>query len=128
MEKRLEAPDMSLDAPIGRDDPAGGSRIDLLPSESETRPDVRVESAEFHGLLREKLEQFASQLEGRDETLFRERWMTDAPRTLQDLGDRFGISRERARQLEKRLLDRLRGYLEAELGTAVDIGAARSEE
>jgi RNA polymerase sigma-32 factor len=124
MERRLEGPDMSLDAPIGRDEQAGSTRLDMLPSQSETRPDVRVESAEFHGLLREKLEQFAGRLEGRDQTLFRERWLTDTPRTLQEIGDRFGISRERARQLEKRLLDKLRGYLEAELGTAVDIGAA----
>jgi hypothetical protein len=41
---------------------------------------------------------------------------------LQALGDRFGISRERARQLEKRMLTRLRAYLEKELGSAVDIG------
>jgi len=128
MEKRLEGPDMSLDAPIGRDDQAGSTRLDMLPSQSETRPDVRVESAEFHSLLREKLEEFAGGLAGRDQTLFRERWLTDAPRTLQEIGDQFGISRERARQLEKRLLDKLRGYLETELGTAVDIGAAGGEE
>ncbi|MBP9088842.1 MAG: RNA polymerase subunit sigma-70, partial [Kofleriaceae bacterium] len=37
--------------------------------------------------------------------------------------DKYGVSRERARQLEKRMLDRLRNFLESELGSAVDIGA-----
>ncbi len=96
--------------------------------EADTRPDVRVESEEFRALLRGKLEEFARGLKDREALLFRERWLTDAPLTLQELGDRFGISRERARQIEKRLLDRLRTYLEAELGTAVDIGAMGAEE
>jgi RNA polymerase sigma-32 factor len=127
MEKRLEGADMSLDVPISRDDAGGATRLDVMPSDSETRPDVRVESEEFRGLLRQKLEQFATGLKDREEHLFRERWLTDSPKTLQEIGDRFGISRERARQIEKRLLDRLRGYLEQELGTAVDIAAGMEE-
>jgi RNA polymerase sigma-32 factor len=127
MERRLEGADMSLDAPLGRDDPGGATRLDVLPS-TGTRPDALVESEELRALLKEKLETFASGLEGRDQTLFRERWLTDSPRTLQELGDQFGISRERARQLEKRMLDKLRGYLERELGSAVDIGSLGAEE
>jgi RNA polymerase sigma-32 factor len=128
MERRLEGSDVSLDAPLGRDDATGATRLDVLPSEAASRPDVRVESEQFRALLRAKLEDFAVGLEGREEVLFRERWLTDTPRTLQEIGDRFGISRERARQLEKRMLDRLRHHLEAELGTAVDIGALGTEE
>jgi RNA polymerase sigma-32 factor len=59
--------------------------------------------------------------------LFRDRWLTEDPKTLQEIGDSFGISRERARQLEKRMLDRLRDYLQAEFGAAVDIGALVDE-
>jgi RNA polymerase sigma-32 factor len=47
--------------------------------------------------------------------------MADTPLTLQDVGERFGISRERARQLEARLLGRLKVYLKKELGDAVQI-------
>jgi RNA polymerase sigma-32 factor len=122
MEKRLAAPDASLDAPLGGDDEAPRTRMDLLESNTP-RPDVRVEQNEFQTLLREKLETFAKTVEGREETIFRERWLTDEPLTLQEIGDRYGISRERARQIEKRLMTRLRGYLEKELGSAVDIGA-----
>jgi RNA polymerase sigma-32 factor len=127
MERRLDASDMSLDVPVSRDDEGGRTRLDAMSGSADMRPDVRVEGEEFRALLREKLEQFAAGLEGREANLFRERWLTDSPQTLQEIGDRFGISRERARQIEKRLLDRLRVFLEAELGTAVDIGAQEQE-
>jgi RNA polymerase sigma-32 factor len=124
MERRLAAPEASLDAPLGSggDDEGTRTRLDYLPSE-DIRPDRAVAQSEFAELLRSKLEAFARTLEGREQTIFRERWLTEDPLTLQELGDRYQVSRERARQLEKRMLDRLKKYLEAELGTSVDIGA-----
>ncbi len=128
MERRLAAPDASLDAPVGRgDDDGARTRIDFIENRSAERPDVEVEHSQFHALLKEKLEVFGSTLEGREETIFRERWLTDEPLTLQQIGDRYGVSRERARQIEKRLMGRLRKYLEQELGSAVDIGALVNE-
>jgi RNA polymerase sigma-32 factor len=123
MERRLAAPEASLDAPIGSsgDDDGTRTRLDYLPSD-DVRPDRAVAQSEFSELLRGKLEQFAKTLEGREQTIFRERWLTDEPLTLQEIGDRYQVSRERARQLEKRMLDRLKKYLESELGTSVDIG------
>ncbi|MDB4963126.1 MAG: putative polymerase, sigma 70 family subunit [Myxococcales bacterium] len=122
MERRLSAPEASLDAPIGGGEDEGTrTRMDYLPSED--RPDHNVAQSEFSQLLKGKLEAFAQTLEGREQTIFRERWLTEEPLTLQEIGDRYQVSRERARQLEKRMLDRLKKYLEAELGTAVDIGA-----
>ena len=47
--------------------------------------------------------------------------MSDSPFTLKQIGDHYGVSRERARQLEKRLLGRLREFLKAEMGDAVEI-------
>src|SRR5262245_12381762 len=120
MDKRLSSPESSLDAPVSSDDDGSRTRLDYIPSDDE-RPDVAVEQSEFAALLRDKLETFANTLEGREQTIFRERWLTDAPKTLQEIGDEYGVSRERARQLEKRLLGRLRKYLEAELGQTVDI-------
>ncbi|HEX4419570.1 MAG TPA: RNA polymerase factor sigma-32 [Kofleriaceae bacterium] len=124
MERRLAAPEASLDAPLGSggDDEGARTRLDYLPSEDD-RPDRAVAQSEFSELLRGKLEAFAQTLEGREQTIFRERWLTEDPLTLQEIGDRYQVSRERARQLEKRMLDRLKKYLEAELGTSVDIGA-----
>ena len=122
MERRLAAPEASLDAPLGGGDDDGvRTRMDYLPSD-EDRPDRAVAQSEFSQLLRGKLEAFSRTLEGREQTIFRERWLTEEPLTLQEIGDRYKVSRERARQLEKRMLDRLKKYLEAELGSAVDIG------
>jgi RNA polymerase sigma-32 factor len=128
MERRLAAPEASLDAPLGsgNDDEGTRTRLDYLPSE-DVRPDRAVAQSEFSELLRGKLETFAQTLEGREQTIFRERWLTEEPLTLQEIGDRYQVSRERARQLEKRMLDRLKKYLEAELGTSVDIGALSRE-
>jgi RNA polymerase sigma-32 factor len=125
MERRLAAPEASLDAPMGGagDDDGTRTRLDYLPGEDGLRPDRAVAQSEFSALLRGKLEAFASTLEGREQTIFRERWLTDEPLTLQEIGDRYNVSRERARQLEKRMLDRLKKYLESEMGTAVDIEA-----
>jgi len=128
MERRLAAPEASLDAPVGsgNDDEGSRTRLDYLPSD-DVRPDRAVAQSEFSELLRGKLETFAGTLEGREQTIFRERWLTEEPLTLQEIGDRYQISRERARQLEKRMLDRLKKYLESELGTSVDIGALSRE-
>ncbi|MBL8626325.1 MAG: RNA polymerase factor sigma-32 [Myxococcales bacterium] len=126
MDRRLAAPEASLDAPMPGDDDGSRSRLDFLPSE-DARPDQAVAQGEFAALLRGKLETFAATLEGREQTIFRERWLTESPLTLQELGERYGVSRERARQLEKRMLGRLRKYLEAEFGTAVDIDALSRE-
>jgi RNA polymerase sigma-32 factor len=71
--------------------------------------------------LHEVLLSFGERLKGRDRQLFDERLMTGEPRTLQELGDSFGISRERTRQLEMRLMARLKIYLSAQLGDAVEL-------
>ncbi len=127
MERRLAAPEASLDAPVGSgDDDGQRTRLDYLPSE-DVRPDRAVANNEFAQMLKKNLEAFAQTLEGREQTIFRERWLSEDPLTLQELGDRYNVSRERARQLEKRVLDRLKKYLEAEMGTAIDIESMTGE-
>jgi RNA polymerase sigma-32 factor len=123
MQLRLAASDASLDAPIGSGDDESGKRthLDMLESANSSRPDVTAESDEFRALLRQKLETFEATLKGREQTLFHDRLMADQPLTLQEVGERYGISRERARQIEARLLSRLKQYLKKELGDAVQV-------
>lgn len=121
MERRMAAPDLSLDAPVSTEDGDGSrTRLDLIEDEVAD-PEDRVDAAEFKDLLQSKLRRFGADLEGREREIFVDRVMSDEPVTLQELGDRWGVSRERARQIEKRLLLRLREYLQAELGDAVQI-------
>ena len=69
--------------------------------------------------LREALHRFRSMLEPRDQEILRERILSESPDTLEQIGSRYRISRERARQLEERLRVKLSAYLDREiLGTA----------
>ena len=76
----------------------------MMPSAAEG-PEALMADSELQGLLKEKLAEFRKTLEGKDKDLaiFDQRLVADDPLTLQELGDRFGISRERVRQLEQRL-------------------------
>ena len=120
MQKRLAAPDQSLDAPLNDSDDSTRSRLDFV-EDRGAGPEDSVGSAQFMDLLKDKLRRFGSTLSGRELEIFQERLVNDEPITLQELGDRWGVSRERARQLEKRMVLRLRAFLEEELGDAVDV-------
>ena len=118
MDRRLSRADASLDAPVGEGDDKSTTRLDLLPATAES-PDTLTEDAEMQQILREKLEQFRTTLSGKDVSIFDKRMVADEPLTLQELGDEFGVSRERVRQLEARLTGKLRAYLQQELGDGV---------
>ncbi|MEM6993813.1 MAG: RNA polymerase factor sigma-32 [Myxococcota bacterium] len=120
MERRMSSPDMSLDAPLSDDGDGGRTRLDLI-EDDYADPEGTAETKEFKTLLQDKLLAFGADLTGREEEIFRDRLLSDEPVTLQELGDRWGVSRERARQIEKRLVLRLRAYLQGELGEAVQI-------
>lgn len=121
MDRRLSGPDVSLNAPLtGEDGDSGRTRLDII-EDSTDDPEVEVETAEFKDLLQEKLKRFGATLTGRELEIFRDRIVADDPVTLQELGDRWSVSRERARQLEKRMVLRLREFLQSELGDAVQI-------
>ncbi|MCA9658451.1 MAG: RNA polymerase factor sigma-32 [Myxococcales bacterium] len=121
MERRMGAPDQSLNAPLSTDDgDSGRTRMDLL-EDDQADPAADVEQSEFKEILGEKLRAFGATLKGRELEIFTDRLIADDPATLQTLGTRWGVSRERARQLEKRMVLRLRKYLQDELGDAVEI-------
>ena len=65
--------------------------------------------------LRELIGQFSQDLDERDALILSERVLADEQKTLQELGDHFGLTRERVRQLEKKLVDRLREYMKENL-------------
>jgi RNA polymerase sigma-32 factor len=115
MDRRLAAGDMSLDTPVRSGEEGAPSRVELLPAGGE-RVDDTVADAEISDMVKEKLHEFGEQLEGKDARIFHARMLAEEPLTLQVLGDEFGVSRERVRQLEKRLQHRLRDFLAAELG------------
>ncbi len=121
MDRRLARGDASLDAPVSEADGRGTTRMDLLPA-SSVSPEAIAEGTEIQRIVRQKLEEFRENLQGKDVEIFDKRMVTDEPMTLQQLGDQFGVSRERVRQLEARLYGRLREFLRETLGDAAEAG------
>jgi len=119
MERRLTASEMSLDAPVHSDEQADQTRGSLLPAPSAGRPDLQIEALEFDGLLKQKLESFRQTLRDRDLEIFEARLLNEEPETLLQLAARFGVTRERVRQIECRLKAKLRQYLQAALGESL---------
>ena len=121
MDRRLARGDASLDAAVSETDGKPTTRMDLLPA-SGAGPDAIAEGSELQELVRQHLDEFRKTLGGKDVAIFDKRMVCDEPMTLQELGDEFGVSRERVRQLEARLTGRLREYLRSKLGDAVEVG------
>jgi RNA polymerase sigma-32 factor len=118
MDRRLASSDASLDTPIGDADGRQTSRMDLLPA-TAAGPDQLTENYQLQELLRGHLDDFKTTLTGKDLQIFEQRLVADEPVTLQELGEQFGVSRERVRQLEARLAGKLRTFLSERLGDAV---------
>ncbi|MET0385267.1 MAG: RNA polymerase factor sigma-32 [Polyangiales bacterium] len=115
MDRRLAAGDMSLDAPINAAEGSTQTRVDFLPARLEAADSVLAD-AELGAMVRDQLIAFGDTLKGKEAQIFHQRMLTEDPRTLQELGDEFGVSRERVRQLEKRLQMKLKQFLSEKLG------------
>ena len=111
MQMRLSAPDYSLDAPIKRDGGESISRGAMIASDSESAEDL-LSSREEMSLFTEHLDEFKITLKGRDLEIFNNRIMAEKPLTLQEIGDRYGVSRERARQLEAKIIKNLKQFVQ----------------
>jgi len=123
MDRRLARADASLDATVNEADGRSTTRLELMPSSNAT-PDQIAEGTEFSQLLHAQLNEFRKTLSGKDIQIFDKRVVADEPLTLQELGDEFGVSRERVRQLEARLMGKLREHLRENFGDAVGVGGA----
>ena len=115
MEQRMSGRDVSLDTPVDEDGPP---RMDLVPGGDQAADD-QVSDAQVAKLLVDKVADSMSRLDARERYIIERRVLDDSPVTFKDLGEHFGVSRERARQLELRAKDKLRGLLEKSLG-AID--------
>ena len=118
MDMRLAAGDASLDAPVGTAEGRSVARVELLPSD-DVRVDDTLAEAEVGDRFTRKIHEFGKSLEGKERKIFDDRLVAEDPKTLQALGDGFGVSRERVRQIEKRLLKKLKSFLHDELGDTV---------
>lgn len=119
MDLRLSGGDSSLDAPVGDSD-GTTSRLDLLRSGADG-PEVQVSDGQVLSMLKEQLATFRDTLSGKDLIIFDRRMLAEEPVTLQELGEEFGVSRERVRQLESRISGKLRTFLQECLGDSIQV-------
>jgi len=113
--------DLSLSSPLA--DGSDTTFSDVLPSLAPPVDEVLAEE-QFQTALRDRMEAFGVSLEPRDRDIFRARLLGDPPATLQEIGDRHGISREAVRQREQRLVERLKDYLREALADFREIEVA----
>ncbi len=105
VEARIKAREWSLNEVVGDDKDV--TAMDLLPDHAPGSEDLLIER-ESAAQLTTATDQALKKLDPRERFIVTKRYMEDSPWTLQKLGEHFGTSRERVRQLEKRALNKLR--------------------
>lgn len=112
MDQRLNGWEISLNAPIkeGSDNERSG----FVASEAVSA-ETQLAKKEMGAILHEKLASFKKSLNQRELDILENRVFSDTPITLQEIGKRYGISRERVRQIEQNMIKRMRSYFEREI-------------
>jgi RNA polymerase sigma-32 factor len=112
---------VSVDAPVG--DGSDSTLLDFLPDATQTADAVATE--EYHDLVRRAVSEFKKTLAGKDLVIYERRlealMRDEDPDTLQEIGDEYGITRERVRQIEARLRKRLGAFLRERIPDVKDI-------
>ncbi len=112
MDQRLDGWDLSLDAPYK--DESDTERIEFITPDSESIED-QVAKKQIESLLHNKVSEFRKEMTPREMEIFDLRIFSDSPVTLQEIGDRYGISRERVRQVEKNIIKKIRAFFKKEI-------------
>jgi RNA polymerase sigma-32 factor len=118
MEQRLASRDLSVDVPIGDDGEA--TLLHFLPDDKQS-PEEQFADTQFRDMLRAKMAAFAKNLKDKELVIYQERLLNEEPLTLREIGEKYGISRERVRQIEERLKKKLKTYLSKELKDVRDL-------
>ncbi|MDP1603065.1 MAG: RNA polymerase sigma factor RpoH [Legionella sp.] len=112
MEQRLNAMDTSFDAPVGEDDDESYKAPASYLYDPKNDPAYLIERERRGEQGREELHFALERLDERSQDILQQRWLTDDKATLHDLADKYGVSAERVRQLEKNAMKKLRQFME----------------
>lgn len=113
MEQRMEGSDLSFEAPLPGESET--SLVSVLPAEQLSAEEAVAEK-ERERMVRESFAAFTLELNDKELLIFQERLLAEDKATLQDLSDKIGVSKERIRQIENRIKDKLRTFLTKRLG------------
>tara|TARA_B100001971_G_C18253176_1_gene579921 strand:- start:270 stop:1145 length:876 start_codon:yes stop_codon:yes gene_type:complete len=107
MEQRLGNREIPLHQPLGND--SEQTLLDILPS-AEEQIDKKLAEKELKALFRKTLREFTETLNDRERFIMTHRILSESPVTLEELGKRFGVTKERSRQLQNRIIEKLRDF------------------
>ena len=110
MQQRLDTSDLSLDMPASSEDTSGSTKLDFLPALT-AGVESSIASDELSELVRYSLKDLLPDLSDKELFILEHRLLTDDPVTLREIGEKYHVSRERIRQLEARLLVKLKNHL-----------------
>ena len=110
MDLRLSSSGAEVSIDKAQFDDGSGSLEEILP---DLEQNIEEDVGQRQGLqiLQEQLEEFVATLKPRDKEIFKKRLLTEVPPSLQSIADEYGVSRERIRQIEERILDKLKVYM-----------------
>jgi RNA polymerase sigma-32 factor len=108
MAQRMSGRDVSLSAPVDEDSP---TRLMDLQKNTSPAPDEELSKFEEIDKLKTTIESLRPELTEREKIILEERLLNDEPLTLQEIGDKYGITREAVRQMEARLMQKIKGRL-----------------
>lgn len=117
MSQRMDSWDVSLEAPVRSD--SEDEQKNFIPS-SGPNIETTIAGKEMQVRLGDLIEILKDKLNDKEKIILDERLLTDEPLTLQNIADKFDISRERVRQIEANLLKKMKKYLEVEMPDIVD--------
>jgi RNA polymerase sigma-32 factor len=119
VEQGMSGNDISLDAPVGSTD-GDTHYIDTLHL-MEQSVDEKIAQGEFRALLEQRFAEFAETLSEREREILTRRLIAEEPETLQQIADRYGISREAVRIAEKKLVAKLKQHMIDSFGDVREI-------
>ena len=115
MEQRMFTQDLSLEAPVSYD--SEDTLASFLKDKRPT-PEDSYAREEILNNFKRLLKEFAQTLTGKDYVIFHERLIAENPKTLHELSQKLGISKERVRQIEEKIIKKLKKFLEEKLPDA----------
>lgn len=117
MQQRLGSADLSVDAPLQDDSEA--DLLTILPSDQKSAEDLLAKK-QIRQLIMESFDDFSATLNYKERTILERRMLGENKATLQDLAEELNLSRERIRQIENRIQEKLKSFLQDRFGAEID--------
>lgn len=113
--RALKGRDLSIDQPSSRSGEEDSRPIWETMAADVVGPEEQVAREQMQSILKEKIGAFSTGLKEKERYILEKRLLADEPLTLQAIGDHYGTTREAVRQIEARLVRKLRDFLRSEI-------------